>query len=151
MYDVPLYRGGTKLDASQISERGIPLTTKKSIAKKFATAKESFDTSVAGEILGKTPGQNIVEEYTLSLKARVATRNDIPDEIYKAYKKTNPVVNPEKGESLLGRWAKENGFDAIDYRTLGRTSAREAEIKILNPDVLVAQQPLFIKTKQSKL
>lgn len=135
--EIKLYRGGAAFDQSQLTDRGLPLTTNKSVAKKFADNKKAFDGGVAGQILGKDPSTNIIEEYILSSNAKIATRSNIPDDLYKAYKSTNPVLNPEKGEILLGRWAKANGFDAIDYRTLGKTSAKEAEIKVLNPQVLL--------------
>lgn len=131
-----VYRGGPALDQTQVTGRGIPVTVDRTVAETFVREKSFFDQGPAGQIMGKDPAKNIIEEYEISPTAKIATKNDIPPELYQAYKDTNPLVNPEKGELMIGEWAKANGFDAVDYRTLGETSAKEAEIKVINPSVL---------------
>lgn len=137
-----LFRGGEKLDVARINEEGLPLTFDNKVAEQFARIKNQFDVSPAGKILGKKQGQNIVETYYLSPETKIATRADIPDDIFNAYKQANPLTKPNIAEPIVNKWAKENGFDAIDFRTLGKTSAKEAEIKILNPDILKTKSQL---------
>ena len=137
-----VYRGGKKLDVSKINEEGLPVTYDNKIAEQFARSKNQFAESPAGQIMGYQKGQNIVENYQLSSNARIATRSDIPDNIFNAYKQANPLTKPEIAEPIITKWAKENGFDAIDFRTLGKTSAKEAEIKILNPEVIKTKSQL---------
>ena len=127
-----LYRGGETLDLRQVGNRGIPLTTEKRVAQRFLKAKEDFRKGLPFLDIKKVG----LEEYYISPIAKIATKNDIPIELFQKYKSANPVLYPEKAEPILGGWAKENGFDAIDYRTLGKTSAKEAEIKVLNPNVI---------------
>ena len=137
-----VYRGGKKLDVSKINEEGLPVTYDKKVADKFARIKNQFAESPAGQVMGYQKGQNIVENYQLIPNARIATRSDIPDNIFNAYKQANPLTKPEIAEPIITKWAKENGFDAIDFRTLGKTSAKEAEIKILNPDIIKTKSQL---------
>lgn len=131
-----VFRGGGALDVKQVTDRGVPTTVSNKVAEDFARIKNQFDAGRPGKILGRKEGQNIVEKYYISPSARIATKNDIPDSVYKAYKESNPFVKPEVGEAALGKWAKANGYDAIDYRTLGKQSLDEAEIKILNTKIL---------------
>jgi len=139
----PLFRGGEKLDVARINEEGLPLTLDNKVAEYFARIKNQFDASPAGRILGKKTGQNIVETYFISSQAKIATRADVPDNVFKAYKEANPLTKPNIAEPIINKWARENGFDAIDFRTLGKTSAKEAEIKILNPDILITKSQLI--------
>lgn len=138
-----LFRGGLPFNKEQLSERGLPLTTDKSVADTFADIKNQFDVSPAGKILGRFPNQNITEEYILNSRARIATKQDIPEELFNQYKNSKPVTDPEFGETLLGKWAKSHGFDAIDFRTLGETSKGESEIKVINPDIVSEYQAGF--------
>lgn len=132
--EIKLFRSGEKVDLSTIDDRGLPLTTDKKVAKEFLENKRAGRRNLRiGGII--TPDVQL-EEFVLSPDAKIATKEDIPEDLFNAYKETKPLLNPEKGEAMLGRWAKENGFDAIDYRTLGKMSAKEAEIKVLNPNVL---------------
>lgn len=147
---IKVYRGGTPLDPNQGITRGISVSIDKNVAESFRNNKEIFNTSPAGQIIGRKPGMNVVEEYVLSPNARIATKNDIPEEIYRQYRDSNPVVNPEKGETILGNWARKNGFDAIDYRTLGKTSASEAEIKVLNRNILESANGVESSEKRTK-
>jgi|ETN02SMinimDraft_2_1059926.scaffolds.fasta_scaffold05453_2 hypothetical protein len=148
-----VFRGGEALDISKGKGRGIPVTADRKIAEAFAKGKAEFDVSPTGKILtdisGKKPRKNIIEEFYLDSSARIATRNDIPDDIYKAYRSATPVTTPEIAEPILSKWARDNGFDAIDFRTLGETSLKEAEIKILNPDILKTESQLLETFKQS--
>lgn len=138
----PLYRGGQKLDLTRINDEGVPLTKDSRIAEQFARAKNQFDESPTGQLLGKQKGSNFVETYYLKPEAKIATRADVPDAVFNAYKNANPLTKPNVAEPIINKWAKENGFDAIDYRTLGKTSAKEAEIKILNPNILKTKSQL---------
>jgi len=114
----PVFRGGTKLDLTQLEERGLPVTVDKSVAENFAKAKNNFDLSPAGQIMGRKPGQNIVEEYFIPPNIKIATKKDIPESLFKEYKESNPFTHPAKGESILGKWAKQNNFDALSFATL---------------------------------
>ncbi len=144
-----VFRGGEKLDIAQIGDRGLPVTTDRKIAEQFAKPKKELEDFVAPR-LGREPKKVTVEESFISSSAKIATKKDIPDDIFSAYKAADPVLTPEKAEPIIGKWAKENGFDAIDFRTLGKTSASEAEIKILNPDVLKTKQQLTDIFNQTK-
>ena len=137
-----VYRGGTKLDVSKINDEGLPVTFDNKVAEQFARSKNQFAESPAGQIMGYQKGQNVVESYQLSSTAKIATRSDIPDNVFNVYKQANPLTKPELAEPIITKWAKENGYDAIDFRTLGKTSAKEAEIKVLNPDILKTKSQL---------
>jgi len=127
-----VFRGGEKFDISKMGERGIPVTKSKKVAETFLGAKESFRKGLP--FLEKpTVG---LEEYYINPSAKIATKKDIPNNIFKSYKEANPVITPEKAEPIIGRWAKKNGYDGVDFSTLGETSLKEAEIKIYNPNVL---------------
>jgi hypothetical protein len=132
---VRVFRSGEAVDLSKISDRGLPLTTDKSVAETFLKSKEinRIQFASAGVELPDVK----LESFVINPDAKIATKADIPKDIFDAYRATNPVVTPEKGEILLGKWAKREGFDGLDFRTLGRTSKAEAEIKIYNPNVLV--------------
>ena len=134
------YRGGRTLDISKIDEQGLPLTRDKSVAETFANEKNKFAESPAGKIMNI--GKSGLEEHYIDSSAKIAQKSDIPKEIYDAYKKADPLLHPDKAEPIINRWAKENGFDAIDYSTLGEQSAKEAEVKVLNPDVLKTKSQL---------
>ena len=137
-----VYRGGKPLDISKINEEGLPVTFDNKVAEQFARSKNQFAESPAGQIMGYQKGKNIVESYQLSRTAKIATRSDIPDSVFNAYKESNPLTKADIAEPIITKWAKENGFDAIDFRTLGKTSAKEAEIKVLNPDILKTKYQL---------
>ena len=134
---IKVFRGGEAFDITKIGDRGLPVTTNRKIAEQFLEGKELFRKGLP--FLKFEPVR--LEEFYISPTAKIATRKDIPDELFKRYKATKPFLEPEKGEAMLGKWAKEKGFDAIDYRTLGITSAKEAEIKILNANVLLKVKP----------
>lgn len=137
-----LFRGGEKLDVARINDEGVPFSVDNKVAEQFARIKNQFDAGSVGQALGKKPGQNIVESFYITPEAKIATRADVPDEVFNAYKQANPLTKPNVAEPIINKWAKENGFDAIDYRTLGKTSTKEAEIKILNPNVLKTKSQL---------
>ena len=137
-----VFRGGTKFDPSKMNAEGTPFTLDNKVAEQFARAKNQFDAGPVGQALGKSPGQNITEKFYVSSNAKIATRADIPDDIFNTYKQANPLTKPDVAEPIVNNWAKANGFDGIDYRTLGKTSTKEAEIKILNPDVLKTKSQL---------
>ena len=144
-----VFRGGQKFDAARIGEEGVPFSVDRKVAEEFARVKNQFDAGPVGEALRKKPGQNIVEDFFISPKAKIATRKDIPDEVFNRYKEANPLTKPDAAEPIVNNWAKENGFDAIDYRTLGKTSAKEAEIKVLNADILKSKDELKASFNQS--
>lgn len=137
-----VFRGGQPLDISKINEEGLPVSLNKKVAEQFALSKNQFAESPAGQIMGYKKGQNIVETYRISPNAKIATRADIPDDVYAAYKQARPSTNPGVAEPIVNNWAKKNGFDAIDFRTLGTISAEEAEIKILNSEILRTESQL---------
>lgn len=137
-----VYRGGEKLDSSLITDRGISFSVDKSVAERFKDIVNKQRDQFEKLGINNTKQRYDLMEYSISKDAKIATKSDIPAELYNKYKQANPVVYPEKAEPIIGKWAKENGFDAIDYRTLGETSAKEAEIKILNPDVLKTKSQL---------
>lgn len=138
-----VFRGGQPLDISKINEEGLPVSLNKKVAEQFALSKNQFAESPAGQIMGYKKGQNIVETYRISPNAKIATRADIPDDVYAAYKQARPSTNPGVAEPIVNNWAKKNGFDAIDFRTLGTISAEEAEIKILNSEILRTESQLI--------
>ena len=135
---IKVFRGGTPLDISKVTDRGISTTVDKNVAEKYKTIwnKEKDNQKRLG--LDKIMGDEKydIQEYEISPNAKIATKDDIPPEIYNKYKEAKPFTRPEIAEPIIGKWAKENGFDAVDYRTLGETSIKESEIKILNPDIL---------------
>ena len=137
-----VFRGGTKFDVAKMNAEGTPFTVDNKVAEQFARIKNQFDAGPVGQVLGKSVGQNITEKFYVSSNAKIATRTDIPDDIFNAYKQANPLTKPHIAEPIVNNWAKTNGFDGIDYRTLGKTSAKEAEIKILNPAVLKTKSQL---------
>lgn len=138
----PVYRGGEKF-TGDVGERGLPLTTNKNIAETFQKEKIAFRKNPAGQIMGLKPEDIVLEEYVISPNARIATKKDIPNNVFEAYKKSNPSTKPEIAEPIISKWARDNGFDAVDFSTLGKTSAKEAEIKILNKDVLKTKSQLL--------
>ncbi len=133
-----VFRAGEKVDISKIGDRGLPVTTEKKVAERFLKGREDFRKGLP--FLEKEPIG--IQEFYLSPSAKIATRNDIPIELFQKYKATKPSLYPEKGETMLGKWAKENGFDAIDYRTLGKVSLKEAEIKVINPNIIKTKSQL---------
>jgi len=133
---ITVYRGGHTLDTSKVTDRGISTSTEKTVAEKFTNVRNAESDNLNRLGIKNEVGGNEVHEFIIDANAKIATKADIPTDIYNKYKEANPLVYPEKAEPILGKWAKENGFDAIDYRTLGKNSAKEAEIKILNPDIL---------------
>ena len=137
-----VFRGGTKFDATKMNAEGTPFTVDNKVAEQFARIKNQFDSGPVGQALGKSKGQNITEKFYISSDAKIATRTDIPQDVFDAYKQANPLTKPDVAEPIVNNWAKANGFDGIDYRTLGKTSAKEAEIKILNPNVLKTKSQL---------
>ena len=134
------YRGGRTLDISKIDEQGLPLTRDRNIAETFANEKNKLSESPIGKIINLD--KSGIEEHYLNPSAKIAQKLDIPDDVYNAYKQANPLLNPDKAEPIINNWAKKNGFDAIDYSTLGKTSAKEAEVKVLNPDILKTKSQL---------
>lgn len=107
--------------------RGFSTTTDPQIAKRF----------------GKSVG-----EYRVSQDAKVLNVLDVPEllgikeptSLDKAAGLKIGMKNIKDGERRIATYAKERGYDAIDFRGLdnlmGKTSGYEQEIKILNPDIL---------------
>jgi len=136
--NIPVFRGGEAVRVTERGDRGLPVSTDRKVAETFLKAKQDFRKSLP--FLEK-PSVSL-EEGFISKSAKIATRKDIPDDIYISYRAADPLLKPDVAEPIIGKWAKANGFDAVDYRTLGKTSAKEAEIKVLNPDVLKTKQQL---------
>jgi hypothetical protein len=139
---IKVFRGGTPIDISQVTDRGISTSLDRNVAEKFKTIYNDHVDNFNRLGIPGAGEKYSLNEYFIDSNAKIATKADIPSEIYNAYKQANPLVKPEIAEPIIGKWAKENGFDAIDYRTLGDTSLKEAEIKVLNPDVLKTKEQI---------
>ena len=142
----PVFRSGTKIDISKVTDKGISTSRDRAVSERFMEvsnkAMDNYD-RLGIPSYGATNGErNTLNEYFIPKNAKIATKNDIPEEVFSRYKEADPLIHPEDAEPIIGRWAKENGYDAVDFSTLGKTSAKEAEIKIFNLDVLKTKSQL---------
>lgn len=129
--NIIIYRGGSALDTTKGSESGISFTTDKKFASDIAANRQSDNIT----------GARVVETRTLSPGAKIATAKDVPPELLvkgaPSFDGGKNVAIHDFNEPAIVQWAKANGFDAIDFRTLpGKNAQLESEIRVLNPDVI---------------
>lgn len=125
---IKVYRGGdaSGYDPSKATDRGISVATNKENAQWFGGG---YDKNYAAKS-GKS-----VQELELSPNAKVLNVNDVPKETLAGFKKLNTDNTTLKEEAALMKYARSKGYDAVDVAPWG-----EAEIRVLNPDVLSAPQ-----------
>lgn len=101
----------------------------------------SFDRNVANKFPLDTPNRLPAEEFTIDKNAMVLSWKDIPEEI-KKYRPPKPenwpsgkVYSPAVArERNIVKFAKDNGYDAVDLSELHAGS--EKEIRVLNADIV---------------
>src|SRR3990167_3084827 len=157
-----VFRGGGDIDKSKITPRGISVSKRRDIAKMFP-AHEPLEVAVEKfghkfpelspeEIFGflndeqtakviaeanKISERNM-REFVISPNAKILTNHkNVPSEILTKGRSGNFEF-----EALI-QFAKKNKYDAIDLDSLGVGFSDEAEIRILNPDVLKTKSQLI--------
>lgn len=137
----PIYFGGAEYNPARGKLAGTSFSTEKRVAEGFAKEYGTY---------GKTP--HTVNERYLKPSAKVAQLEDIPDEFFidkpgvlsgevsvrKGIKKGTNYDN-QVFDLEIPKWAKANGYDAID---LTRLPGKEAEFRVLNPDALQSKSQL---------
>lgn len=118
--DQPLFFGSKSEFTGNIGTDGLPTTTRRDIAERFA------------DFHGKGTGR--VNEVYLDPNARVAKFEDLPSE-FRSFPEGNDAI--EKA----ARYARSKGYDAIDMRGIPGNLNPEAEVRIFNPDVLKTSKP----------
>lgn len=122
-----MYRGGTEYNPARVNSKsevfnGVALTESPERAK-FYTA----GTQGRGGEKGR-----FVQELFIDNKANIASQEHIPQSLW-------ATMEPED----IARWAKENGYDGVDLRSLGGSIAQaDKEIRIFNPDMLQTKSQL---------
>jgi len=128
----PLYRGGQVFDIKKFdSKHGMSLSFDKDISSKFV--KENG--------LGRPRKGGVLEELFLDNQAKIATIEDIPEEVLNPRRlglKTEPL------ETEIVAWANKNGFDAINMKGIKAVGIHkvEKEVRVLNPNILKTSSEL---------
>lgn len=121
----PVYRGGADvaIDKSKMTDEGLAVSMSDTIAGTFARG-----------------GQKGSHEIYLAPNSKVAKFEDIPKNLigkYDSKLKTYDVTDNGDG-NLIAKWAKENGFDAVDMSKFGLK-----EMRIVNADKAKTKQQLI--------
>ena len=121
-----VYRAG-KLDVTKNTEQGISVTTDKSYADSFGSAREK-----------------LTEQLSISKDAKIL--KDIPKNLLEKNKDGSYSAKGAADLEFAGKdefqnivdYARKNGFDAVDLTGLNDIPGGkgEAEIRVLNPDIL---------------
>ena len=120
------YRGGADFDVNKFdSKHGLSITTDKEIASKFVNENGMERPRTGGSL----------NEVFIDPKAKIATVSNIPKDVLKP---TRLGVQTQAMDTELVKWARDNGFDAIDMKGITATGIHkvEKEIRIVNPDIL---------------
>lgn len=114
-----VYRGnrpGDQFEPNKVTDAGVSVSLGREPASRFARIH-------GGE----------VTEHFISPSANILKFEDIPSEFIRNDRTLGATPSSAAGTNLenLIKWAKDNGYDAVDVRKFG-----EGEIRIINPDVL---------------
>ena len=117
---ITLYRGGSTFQPAKVTSEGASFTTSPDIAGKF-------DNMAKGK-----GGTGKLEQFTLDSNAKILDVSKL----------TPAVLKTELNESNILKYAKDNGYDAIDFRNGPKEwlHNQEQEIRVINPDIIQNQQ-----------
>lgn len=127
----PLYHGGLPYDKLRFDRiDGISLTPSKSSARIFAGPGD------------KSVKNKSVFELFLSPKAKIMPFQEIPEDLYHFNKFTNSRNPIDENYQKILQYARDKGYDGVDLRNFGSKEYNEAEIRIINPDVIKTKEQL---------
>jgi hypothetical protein len=144
-----LYFGGEPYDPAKFDAKiGISITPSYKAAEPFAYAGEGVPRS-----------QNI-HEIQLDPKAKILPFNQIPKDLYHYSDFLRSFIPGPAGSKFADDatgnfegiidYARKNGYDAVDLRNFGSKDFQEAEIRVINPDVIKTEAAASTPAKPIK-
>lgn len=125
----PVLRGGLALDKTKATEMGISVTRDRETAEAYA-GSEILRGGDKGNI---APGKGAVHDLYLNPNARIFDAKKAPKDLIDFYLKQNMV----KGRERIVQFAKNEGYDAVDFKNFS-----DPEIRIFNNDILNTKKEL---------
>lgn len=116
---ITLYRGGSTFQPAKVTGEGASFTTSPDVAAKF-------DKMAKGK-----GGTGKLEQFTLNPSAKILEVSQL----------SSQVLKTEMNEANILKYAKQNGYDVVDFRGAPKEwlHNQEQEFRVLNPAVVENQ------------